>query len=160
MNNMLLSLAMAALSQFTGLGNGAPGLGGFNGGGFNGGGFSGGGSSAFPGSGLRPPAYGQPAVPPQVNTLAVVHCLHDAGQIDNTQARNLIAHQGNRRGWGEDWEASISPRKVGQVISRAGGCQRLLSQIGNQGSRIARSRPMPTPAPSSQSEGFGLAPYR
>jgi len=152
MNTMLLSLAMAALSQFTGMGmgNGAPGLGGF----------SGGGGSAFPGSGLRTPAYGQPAARPQVNTLAVVHCLHDAGQIDNTQARNLIAHQGNRRGWGEDWEASISPREVGQVISRAGGCQRLLSQIGSQGGRIARSRPMPTPAPSSQSEGFGLAPYR
>jgi hypothetical protein len=144
MNTMLLSLAMAALSQFTGMGmgNGAPGLG------------------AFPGYGLRPPAYGQPGPNPKLSTLAVVHCLHDGGQIDNTQARDLIDHQGNRRGWGEDWEASISPREVGQVISRAGGCQRLLSQIGSQGSRIARSRPMPSPAPSSQSEGFGLAPYR
>ena len=150
MNTMLLPLAMAALSQFTGLGlgNGAPDLGGFNSGGF-----SSGSGSAFPG-------YRQPGPNPKLSTLAVVHCLHDGGQIDNTQARDLIDHQGNRRGWGEDWEASISPREVGQVISRAGGCQRLLSQIGSQGSRIGRSRPMPSPAPSSQSEGFGLAPYR
>jgi hypothetical protein len=153
MNTMLFSLAMAALSQFTGMGNGAPGLGGFGGGVGTGGG-------GLPGYGIRPPAYGQPGPNPQVRTLAVVHCLHDGGQIDGQQARELISQQGNRRGWGQGWEASIAPREVGQSISRAGGCQRLLSQLNSAGSRIARTQPIPVPSPSSQSEGFGLAPYR
>lgn len=163
MNNLLFSLAMAALSQFTGLGGAAPGglgIGGMGPGGYglgSGGGFGGGlgmgGGLPMPGYGARPPAIANPGPDLKLSTLAVVQCLHDEGRISDEQARGLVAQQGARRGWAQGWEATISPRQVGQVIGSAGGCQRLLSQIGRSGSRIAQ-------APSSEAEQFGLAPYR
>jgi hypothetical protein len=151
MNNLLFSLAMAALSQFSGLGGGAPG------------GLGIGGGAPAPGYGTQgygghPPAMANPGPDLQLGTLAVVQCLHNDGRINNEQARGLIAQQGARRGWPQGWEAGIAPRKVGQVIGSAGGCQRLLAQVGRSGSRIAQ-RPMAV-QPGSEAEQFGLAPYR
>jgi hypothetical protein len=166
MNNLLFSLAMAALSQFTGLGGGAPGglgIGGMAPGGFGGGlpvpgyGVPGYGTQGYGG---RPPAIANPGPDLKLSTLAVVQCLHDDGRISGEQARGLIAQQGARRGWPQGWEAAIAPRQVGQVIGSAGGCQRLLAQVGRSGSRIAQAPLVGRGQPSSEAEQFGLAPYR
>lgn len=128
------------------------------------------------------PGLGGSAGSLPVATLAVVQCLYDNGSIDGAQARGLIQQQGIRRGWAQGWEAGIAPRQVGQLIGSAGGCQPLLAQLGRSGSRIALApatpalpgygRPYAIPVRpispgrrsqlplSSESEGFGLAPYR
>ncbi len=187
MNNVLFSLLLSALGQFGGLGglgglagNGgfgaglAPGFGGGWGGGF-GGGFGGG--LQAPGPGPGPTAgfrtsQGSGARP--LTTLAVIQCLAEEGRIDDGQALSLIEQQGRRRGWPAGWEGSIDPRQVGQAIGAAGGCRSLIDRIDRSGSRIAiRPQPatpwsgnaqglpgrIPNESPS-QSEGFGLAPYR
>ncbi len=175
MNNLLLSLAMAFLGQgggfAPGLGFGMPGLG-FGGSGIGvpglglpglGGGY-GGGYAPVPYPSAAGPGSGWSAGSLPVATLAVVQCLYDNGSIDGGQARSLIQQQGLRRGWAQGWEAGIAPSQVGQLIGSAGGCQPLLAQLGRRGSRIAtvpftpgRRSQLPL---SSESEGFGLAPYR
>jgi len=182
MNNLLLSLAMAFLGQgggfAPGLGFGMPGLG-LGGSGFGtpglglpglGGGGYGGGLGGGYGGGYAPAPYPNAAGPGwsagnlPVATLAVVQCLYDNGSIDGGQARSLIQQQGLRRGWAQGWEAGIAPSQVGQLIGSAGGCQPLLAQLGRRGSRIATVPFTPGRRSqltlSSESEGFGLAPYR
>ncbi|MCT0225221.1 hypothetical protein [Synechococcus sp. CS-1328] len=189
MNNLLLSLAMAALSQFSSLGLGGfgPGLGGggFGGGGFGGGlggglggGFGGGfGIPGLGGGGSRPrfPTAAPSGASEQLASVAVVQCLLSDGQLDRNQARSLLNHQAQRRGWPRGWETGVSSRQVEQMIGGAGGCDPLLAQLrqggsatgGRRGNGIAirsyaaPSGVMPSPgAGRSESEGFGLAPYR
>ncbi|MCP9816838.1 hypothetical protein KBY76_09175 [Synechococcus sp. GreenBA-s] len=175
-----LGLGMPGLG-FGGSGFGAPGLGlpGLGLSGLGRGGFGGGYAPApYP----RAPGLGGSAGSLPVTTLAVVQCLYDNGSIDGGQARGLIQQQGIRRGWAQGWEAGIAPRQVGQLIGNAGGCQPLLAQLGRSGSRIALAPATPVlpgygrpttipvlpispgrrsqPPLSSESEGFGLAPYR
>lgn len=150
MNNVLLSLLLSALGQF----GGAGGLGGGFGGGF--------------GGGLPAPGYGssQGSGSLPADTLAVVQCLYEEGRLGEGDARALIEQQGRRRGWPASWERSIDPRRVGQAIGAAGGCRSLMTRLDRSGSRTF-TRPVqvaPWPGSSgrspSQSEGFGLAPYR
>ncbi|MEB3323167.1 MAG: hypothetical protein VKI81_10135 [Synechococcaceae cyanobacterium] len=155
MNSTLLSLLMAALGQFGGLGGGP----------------------LLPGPVL--PRGFAPVPAPRirtgaelpVTTLAVVECLGRQGRIDARQARELIDLQGRRQGWPRNWPGAISRRRVAATIQGAGGCPSLLARMGGGGG-IARgpSLPIPRPAPfpvpdrtappSSEREGFGLAPYR
>ncbi|WP_094556447.1 hypothetical protein [Synechococcus sp. 1G10] len=139
MNNLLLSLLLSALGQFGG------------------------------GYGYRQGlSSGSSSLP--VDTLAVVQCLYQEGRIGDDEARALIDQQGRRRRWPVGWERSIDPRRLGQAIGAAGGCRSLMARLDRSGSRIA-TRPVPvapwpingpgiTDRSPSQSEGFGLAPYR
>ncbi len=175
MNSLLLSLAMAFLGQggsfAPGLGGGLGGLGGFGGYGGYGGGFT------------PAPAPAAAGISLPLATLAVVQCLYENGRLNGGQARRLIQQQGLRRGWAPGWEAAIAPWQVSQLVGSAGGCQPLLSQLGRYGSGIALApaapalpgygRPYGIPvqpigpgrrslpgSSASESEGFGLAPYR
>ena len=127
MNDLLLSLAMAALSQFSSLGLGGfgAGLGGSGfGNGYGGGGLGGGFGGGGLGSGFGIPGLGgggsRPRFPmaaprrpsEQLASVAVVQCLLSDGQLDRTQARSLLNHQAQRRGWSRGWETGISSRQV------------------------------------------------
>ena len=214
MNNLLFSLAMAAIGQFTGLG----------GGGFSGGGFGGGlPGQGFPGRGL--PGYGSPgyggpggiAIAPrpygtspygtspygtrpfgsnpmspglsgntsalQLASVTAARCLEQTGQLAPGESDTLLRNQGRTRGWAEGWQQRISSSQSERLLSRYGGCDGLLTALrqgrlgqerigagqpgpGSRGGGLISQQPyglnpsQPGNPPDSESEGFGLAPYR
>ncbi|MFY8149142.1 MAG: hypothetical protein ACOVNL_07995 [Prochlorococcaceae cyanobacterium] len=176
MNDLVLSLALAALSQLSGFGGLGGALGGGLGGGF-GNGLLGGLGGGF-GNGLGGVPRGAPApdfrsapipVIPlasrsggsergrQLATLAVVGCLVEDGRLDGSQARSLLNHQSRRRGWPLGWERRFSSAEMAGLVRSSGGCDPLMARLGrrsgNPGSgSIASSR--------SEQESFGLTPYR
>jgi len=209
MNNLLFSLAMAALGQFTGLG----------GGGFSGGGFGGGlPGQGIPGLGLPgygSPGYGRPggiAIAPrpygtspygtspygtspmspgysgntsalQLASVTAARCLEQTGQLAPGESDTLLRNQGRTRGWADGWQQRISSRQSERLLSRYGGCDGLLTALrqgrlgqerigtgqpgpGSRGGGLISQQPyglnpsQPGNPPDSESEGFGLAPYR
>lgn len=151
MNQFLLQLAMAALSQV-------------------GGGFGG----AMPAPTLGPGLFRAPMPAPaprrangeQLASLAVATCQLRSGVISGAEARRMLEDFGASRGWQPGWGQAIPLQRVDAAIRGAGGCEALLSGLGegrirSPGSRgpvIGRGTPMPQSP--SQAEGFGLAPYR
>jgi len=217
MNNLLFSLAMAALGQFTGLG----------GGGFSGGGFAGPGmgisglgipgrglpGQGIPGLGLPgygSPGYGRPggiAIAPrpygsspygtspmspgysgntsalQLASVTAARCLEQTGQLAPGESDTLLRNQGRTRGWANGWQQRISSSQSERLLSRYGGCDGLLTALrqgrlgqerngagqpgpGSRGGGLISQQPyglnpsQPDNPPDSESEGFGLAPYR
>ena len=154
MSELLVQLAMAALSQF-------------------------GASPAMPIGGVRPiipvsrPLPQFPGEPTAVQTsslqlasLATATCLMREGQLNRQQALDLLDRQARARGWSTQWGQRIPLASVDRAISAGGGCAAMVRRI-----RTGResSAPMAT-APSasangdgrsrSEREGFGLFPYR
>ena len=151
MNQFLLQLAMAALSQLGGGSGGpmqAPTLG----------------PGLFPAP--RPAPAPHRAQGDQLASLAVATCQLRSGVISRNEARRMLENFGASRGWRPGWGEAIPLQRVDAAIRSAGGCEALLSGLGegrmrSPGSRgPAIGRGTPTPQSPSQAEGFGLAPYR
>lgn len=164
MNPLLLQLAMAALSQL-------------------GGGFGGPMQAPTMGPGLFPtpmpapaprggPApFRRPARPDQpqgeqLASLAVATCQLRSGAISRDEARQRLQDFGASRGWQPGWGEAIPLQRIDATIRGAGGCGALLSGLGEGRGRApgrrgpAIGRATPAPQSPSQSEGFGLSPYR
>ncbi|MBC1261734.1 hypothetical protein FQK07_10765 [Synechococcus sp. BSF8S] len=164
MNNLLLQLAMAALSQL-------------------GGGYAGPLQSptlgprlfpapnplALPGPApFRSPAGTGRNRPQgeQLASLAVTTCQLRSGVISRSQARQRLQGFGESRGWQPGWGEAIPLQRVDAAIRSAGGCQALLAEFGERGGSFpgrrgpAIGRATPAPQSPSEAEGFGLAPYR
>ena len=204
MNNLLFSLAMAALGQFTGLGGGGFG-GGLPGQGIPGVGLPGYGSPGYgrPGGiAIAPRPYGtspygtrpfgsNPMSPGlsgntsalQLASVTAARCLEQSGQLAPGESDTLLRNQGRTRGWTEGWQQRISSRQSELLLSRYGGCNGLLTALrqgrlgqerigagqpgpGSRGGGLISQQPyglnpsQPGNPPDSESEGFGLAPYR
>ncbi len=164
MNQLLLQLAMAALSQLGG-GYGGPmqaptlGPGLF--------------SAPLPTPAPRrvPGPFRRLPVPDQVQgaqvaSLAVATCQLRSGMISRDEARRRLQAFGVSRGWQPGWGQAIPLQRLDAAIRGAGGCGAMLSRLGAGRGRSpvgggpAIGRAMPTPMSPSQAEGFGLAPYR
>ena len=164
MNQFLLQLAMAALSQL-------------------GGGFGGPMQAPTLGPGLfsapmptpaprRIPApfqrtpYADETQQAQLVSLAVATCQLRSGVMSRDEARRRVQVFGEGRGWQRGWAQAIPLPRLDAAIRGAGGCGALLSRLGQGRGRSplrggpAIGRAMPTPMSPSQAEGFGLAPYR
>ncbi len=164
MNPLLLQLAMAALSQLGGGFGGpmqAPTLG----------------PGLFPAPMPAPAPRGTPApfrrpVGPdqaqreQLASLAVASCQLRSGVISRDEARQRLQEFGDSRGWQLGWGQAIPLQRIDAAIRGAGGCDALLSGLGEGRGRApgrrgpAIGRATPAPRSPSQAEGFGLAPYR
>jgi len=163
MNQLLLNLAMAALSQFGGMGR-MPGPG-----------FGGGGMPSGLGGGLPPGGggggYGIPFQPrPQATVLrpslevamvAGVSCLERQNNLSAAERTTMLRSQGQLLGWPSDWDRSVSGDDVEWLIKKAGGCPSLLQALRRGGLRpsdgVASGG---TSGNNSEAEGFGLSPYR
>ena len=167
MERLLMQLAMAALGQF-GAGGGMPAgpmpmgpMGGMP---------TGNGFPVVPVSRPMPQVpmapRGDQAASLQLASLATATCLMREGQINRSQALDLLQRQGQMWGWSPQWGQRIPLASVDRAISAGGGCAAMVRRI-----RTGResSPPMAT-APSasangdgrsrSEREGFGLFPYR
>lgn len=164
MNQLLLQIAMAALSQLGGGVRGpmqAPTLG----------------PGLFPlpmaaprtrlGSApfRRPPGLNR-AQAEQVASLAVATCQLRSGVISRDEARQRLKTFGESRGWQPGWGQAVPLQQLDAAIRGAGGCEVLLSGLGERSGQSpgrggpAIGRATPPPQSPSQVEGFGLAPYR
>jgi hypothetical protein len=174
MNQLLLNLAMAALSQFGGMGR-MPGPG-----------YGGGGLPPGLGGGLPPGGGGGSGIPfqprPQatvlrpsleVATVAGVSCLERQGSLSAAERTTMLRSQGQLLGWPSDWDRSVSGDDVERLIKKAGGCPSLLQALRRGGLRPSdgvasggawggRSGNGGGSAGGndSEAEGFGLSPYR
>jgi hypothetical protein len=170
MNQLLLNLAMAALSQFGGMGR-MPGPG-----------YGGGGLPPGLGGGLPPGGgggYGIPFQPrPQatllrpsleVATVAGVSCLERQGNLSAAERTTMLRSQGQLLGLPSDWDRSVSGDDVERLIKKAGGCPSLLQALRRGGLRPSDGvasgsgwggRSGSGGGNDSEAEGFGLSPYR
>lgn len=158
MNQLLLNLAMAALSQFGGMGR-MPGPG------------FGGGLPPGGGGGYRLPFQPRPTTTVlrpslEVATLAGVTCLERQGSLSAAERTTMLRSQGQLLGWPGDWDRSVSGEAVERLIQRAGGCPSLLKALRRGGLRPSDGvasggdRGGVNGGNDSEAEGFGLSPYR
>ena len=167
MERLLMQLAMAALGQF-GAGGGMPAgpmpmgpMGGMP---------TGNGFPVVPVSRPMPQVpmapRGDQAASLQLASLATATCLMREGQINRSQALDLLQRQGQMWGWSPQWGQRIPLARVDQTIRSAGGCRAMVRRIQNShlGLPTVASQPVgPTvrsPRTRSEREGFGLYPYR
>jgi hypothetical protein len=96
----------------------------------------------------------------------VATCQLRSGVISRSQARRRLRGFGESRGWQPGWGQAVPLQRIDATIRGAGGCEALLSGLGEGSGRSpgrrgpAVGRATPTPQSPSQAEGFGLAPYR
>ncbi len=165
-----------------GIGIGMPGMG-LPGNGFPGVGVPGVGGPG--GIALAPRPYGSQPLNPglsnatpamQLASVTAAHCLEQAGQLAPGEGNSLLGSQGRARGWPDGWQQGISDSQVERLLSRYGGCDGLLSALrqgrftqnpnglGTNGGGLISQQPFggapPQGQPNSESEAFGLAPYR
>ena len=99
-------------------------------------------------------------------SLATATCLMREGQINRSQALDLLQRQGQMWGWSSQWGQRIPLARVDQTIRSAGGCRAMVRRIQNSHISLptVASQPVgPTvrsPRTRSEREGFGLYPYR
>ena len=164
MNSILMQLALAALGQFAGEGPmpiGSVPLGGLVSGG------------RLPVSPVARPMSRFPTAPQlgrssslQLASLATATCLMREQQLTRAQAVALLDRQAQIWGWESRWGQRIQLASVDRAIKAAGGCRSMVRRIQNSPVAISPMATLPvhrTPARTgsrSQSEGFGLFPYR
>jgi|688.fasta_scaffold558285_2 hypothetical protein len=145
MNQLLLNLAMAALSQFGGMGR-MPGPG-----------YGGGYGIPFQ---PRPQATVlRPSL--EVATVAGVSCLEQQGSLSAAERTTMLRSQGQLLGLPSDWDRSVSGDDVERLIKKAGGCPSLLQALRRGGLRPSDGVASGGGGGNdSEAEGFGLSPYR
>jgi hypothetical protein len=159
MNQLLLNLAMAALSQFGGMGR-MPGLG-----------YGGGGGYGIPFQPRPQATVLRPSL--EVATVAGVSCLERQGSLSAAERTTMLRSQGQLLGWPSDWDRSVSGDDVERLIKKAGGCPSLLQALRRGGLRPSdgvasggawggrsSNGGVSGGGNDSEAEGFGLSPYR
>ena len=156
MNPFLMQLALAALGQFGG--NGAMPISPMPMGGIPMGGLP-------SGMGLPTTGTGRSSSL-QLASLATATCLMRERRLRRAQAVELLDRQGRVWGWEPRWGQRIQLTSVDRAINAAGGCRRMVRRIDQSLVAIPPTATMPvTRNPDragsrSESEGFGLFPYR
>jgi hypothetical protein len=99
--------------------------------------------------------------------LAIGYCLHAEGLASRQQSYAFVASRGQSQGRPAGWFQAVDPRQIQGVISQAGGCGTLLRMaqgaptvVPPQSRLVPINQPQGYPRSRSESEGFGLSPYR
>ena len=174
MNSLLMQLALAALGQFGG--NGPMPMGGDPMGGFPTGGLPLGGFPSGRGVPVMPVSRPVPRYPRgsmsgrtsslQLASLATATCLMRERRLSRAQAVDLLDRQGQIWGWQRGWGQRFELASVDGAINSAGGCRAMVRRIQDSPASIPPMAAVPVnrnpvrTGSRSESEGFGLYPYR